>query len=129
MRYPVWTILFLNTRVAAISSLYAAGTLGHLINDSPIGILVLNGRSVVNQFEEMSGVQLKRQLMPEWALRRGISLKVQGYSYDGTIHSLGGVEFGRAVRVLGYNHNIQSSFGVTNIVRASIRRWIAWSSD
>lgn len=118
-----WTDLSRKQKVGLLT--IAGDTLGRLIQDSPISVLVLNGRSVVNQFEELSGTPLSRQLMPAWSLRRGKKLKVLGYAYEGTIRSLGGVEFGRAVRVLGYNHNIQSSFGVTNEVRASIRRWIA----
>jgi hypothetical protein len=41
------------------------------------------------------------------------------------VRALSGVQLGREVLVLGFNHNIQSSFGVTTRVRAAIRQWVA----
>ena len=35
------------------------------------------------------------------------------------------VDLGRDVYILGYNHNIQSSYGVTSSVRTSIQEWIS----
>lgn len=102
----------------------AGDTLGHLLRESPVQILVLNGRSVVRQFEAMSGVELTEREMTGWALRRGGRPVIAGYSYWGRVTQVAGVELARELLVLGYNHNLQSSFGVTNEVRTSIRRWI-----
>jgi hypothetical protein len=38
---------------------------------------------------------------------------------------MAGIDLGRPVLVLGYNHNIQSSFGVTAKVKCAIRKWFA----
>ena len=105
----------------------ASDTLGLVLRDSPIRLLVLNGRSVVERFQTASAIQLKRQSMPAWALPRK-SEEVAGYAYWATISTLSGVSLGRDVAVLGFNHNIQSSFGVTSEVVATIRNWIAWFS-
>lgn len=118
-----WTELSREQRTTLFS--VAGDTLGHLLKDSPVQILVLNGRSVVDQFAEISGVTLKEKEMEGWALRRGGHASIAGYSYKGQASTVAGVELGREILILGYNHNLQSSFGVTNEVRASIRRWIA----
>lgn len=117
-----WTDLTRDQRSTLLS--VAGDTLGQLLKASPVRILVLNGRSVVEQFEEMARVELERQEMPSWSLRRGSKPTVVGYSYKGVVRAMAGVDFERDILVLGFNHNIQSSFGVTNEVRASIRRWI-----
>lgn len=36
---------------------------------------------------------------------------------------LGGIDLGREIRVLGFNHNIQGSRGITSEVRHLIRNW------
>lgn len=99
-------------------------TLGLLLQDSAVRLLVLNGRTVVNHFKEISGVRLDTTLMPEWTLPRRSGDGVKGYAYTGIVEEVAGVRLNRAISVLGYNHNIQSSFGVTNQVKSSIRDWI-----
>jgi hypothetical protein len=37
---------------------------------------------------------------------------------------LSGIRLAEEILVLGYNHNLQSSFGVTNTVIFAIRDWI-----
>lgn len=118
-----WTELSRDEQVQLLE--VAGDTLGHLLRDSPVQILVLNGRSVVRQFEAMSGIELTEREMSGWALRRGGRPVVAGYSYCGRVTQVAGVELDREIRVLGFNHNLQSSFGVTSEVRTSIRRWIA----
>ena len=102
----------------------AGDTLGLLLRDSPVRLLVLNGRSVVANFERAAGVKLHGQVMGEWELRRGSQPNVTGVAYNGAISHLSGVPLRHKLRVIGFNHNIQSSFGVTREVRASIRSWI-----
>jgi hypothetical protein len=100
----------------------AGDTLGILLRDSSVNTLILNGKTVINNFEEIAGVELEKEIMPKWALPR-TGKDVQGVAYRGIIDSICGVDLGRNVLVLGYNHNIQSSFGVTNKVISEIHKW------
>lgn len=102
-------------------------SLGRLVRDSPLRVLVLNGSSVVSQFQKISETTLDASLKPTWKLPRPGGTGVAGYAYCGTITALAGIKLNREVVVLGFNHNIQSSFGVTSAVKASIRRWISRS--
>jgi hypothetical protein len=62
--------------------------------------------------------------MPQWALPRRQQADVAGIAYKGIVREVSGISLGRELLVLGFNHNIQSSFGVTTEVRDAIRRWI-----
>lgn len=118
-----WTAL---TRYQRASLMSAAGdTLGLLLRDSPVRLLVLNGNSVVMQFQEIAGTLLKKRAMRDWSLPRGASSGVTGFAYKGVIRYLSGIRLEREILVLGFNHNIQSSFGVTTRVTTAIQRWIA----
>jgi hypothetical protein len=99
-------------------------TLARLLVDSPVRILVLNGRSVVEELQRLAESPFERREMAGWALRRNGTACIAGIGYKGVLSRLASVDFGREILVLGYNHNLQSSFGVTNEVRDSIRRWI-----
>ena len=107
----------------------AADTLGLLLRDSPVQILILNGQSVVEHFQEIAGVRLDRERMHSWSLPRVPKPDVAGFAYRGFIESLAGVALPRRILVLGYNHNLQSSFGVTSQVIRSIREWISNTLD
>jgi hypothetical protein len=113
------------------SSLLRLGrdALGTVLRDSPVCLLILNGSAVVTQFQEIADVPLARHERRDWSLPRKVCSRVPGYAYSGTIRSLCGVRLGREVRVLGFNHNIQSSFGVTRCVMDSIRDWVASSAE
>lgn len=112
-----------------LSLLHLAGdTLGLLLRDSPVQMLVLNGKSVVQNFEKLTLTKLDQQAIPEWDLPRKSGPDVVGYSYTGMIKEIAGVMLPREIMVLGYNHNIQSSFGVTTRVKSEIRNWIAKSA-
>lgn len=99
--------------------------LASLLQDSTVELLVLNGASVVRQFEEAAGVVLAQEHMPAWDLPRRGSLRVRGIAYTGSVDHIGDVDLGRSVAVAGFNHNIQSSFGVTKRATEAIARWIA----
>ena len=118
-----WTELSNHQRLTLLD--LAGDTLGLLVRESPVRLLVLNGSSVVQQFQAMSGVLLEKQPMYEWSLPRRSSAGVMGFSYMGTAQMLWGIKLKREILVLGFNHNIQSSFGVTTQVMAAIRNWIA----
>ena len=100
-------------------------TLGTILRDSPLEILILNGRSVVGTFATISNWNIESEEMPEWSLHRSSSKAVPGIAYTGFADCVAGVGLGRHVRVLGFNHNLQSSFGMTTDVVSSIRQWVA----
>lgn len=98
--------------------------LGLIVRDSKIEVLILNGQTVINTLCELSDPYFKKLEYSDWELPRKNGSGVKGYAYVGNVSSICGIDIGREVRVLGYNHNIQSSFGVTNKVRQSIQEWI-----
>lgn len=103
----------------------AGDTLGLLLRDSQVEVLIINGRSVVKQFQDISGGCLECQDMPTWSLPRQSTPNVIGVAYKGMIDTVAGIELGRSILVLGFNHNLQSSFGVSTEVIHGIRDWIA----
>ena len=103
----------------------AGDALGLLLRESPIRVLILNGQSVVEKFEEIADIQLNNQEISSWALPRKSTPDVRGIAYFGRIDRFSDIELKNEILVLGFNHNIQSSFGVTNKVIHSIRDWIA----
>jgi hypothetical protein len=105
--------------------LFASDALAYLLRDAPVRVLLLNGRTVVENLQNVAGVTFDRAEMRGWALPRQCGGGVAGYAFRGTITRLAGIDLGRPILVLGYNHNIQSSFGVTAKVRSKIRRWFA----
>lgn len=121
-----WTELTQQQRSSLLA--VAGDTLGLLLRDSPVRVLILNGKSVVDHFQDIAGVCLERQEMPTWSLPRQSKPDVTGIAYRGIVDTLSGIELGHSVLVLGFNHNIQSSFGVTTEVIQAIRAWIAKAS-
>jgi hypothetical protein len=99
--------------------------LASLLRDSKVELLILNGASVVRQFEEVAGVELDRAVNSAWDLPRRGSERVRGVAYTGALDHIGGVDLGRSIAVAGFNHNLQSSFGVTKRATEAIARWLA----
>jgi len=99
-------------------------TLGMLVRDSDVRVLVLNGASVVSNLQKMTSGELMACEMSGWELPRSKGPDVAGYAYKGWVRRIAGVDLGRDILVLGYNHNIQSSFGVTTRVIDAISEWI-----
>ncbi len=118
-----WTELNLRQRLTLLS--IASDTLGLLVRDSPIQILILNGKSVVETLQNLAGIKLEKKEMMEWTLPRQSTRDVRGISYRGITNMISNVQLGRDILVLGYNHNLQSSFGVTKQVTQSIQKWIS----
>jgi hypothetical protein len=118
-----WTELTPQQRLSL--SGVAADALALLLRDSAIEVLVLNGRSVVNQFQTMAGVSLICREMPTWSLRRGAKSDVKGLAFSGIADSVSGIALHRKILVLGFNHNLQSSYGVTTDVVNAIRDWVS----
>ncbi len=103
----------------------AEQTIARVIAYSPLVMLVLNGREVVRQFEFLTGQQLEPAESRAWDLPRRNGQAVTGVAYRATITEIAGIPLGREILVAGYNHNLQSSFGVSATVRAAISEWIA----
>ncbi len=122
-----WTELSSRQRGALLSG--NADALGQLLKNSSVRILILNGQSVVRCFENIAKIELEATQMPDWTLPRTEKPYVRGISYRGIIHSLPGFTLNRSILVLGYNHNLQSSFGVTNQVINAIRHWVTTSTE
>ena len=100
-------------------------TLGLILRDSDVRTLILNGSSVVTWFQSVSDSDLDSEEIPAWSLVRGSSPDVMGVAYKGIAETVSGVRLEREVAVLGFNHNIQGSFGVTTGVVSEIRRWVS----
>ena len=99
-------------------------TLGTIIRDSHIGMLILNGNSVVRQFQSVAGATLQAKEIPAWSLRSHSRNMVKGIAYTGCLSEMSGIKLDRPLRILGFNHNLQSSFGVTSEVVSSIKEWV-----
>jgi len=121
-----WMELTSSQRSALLSA--AGDTLALLLRGSPVRTLILNGRSVVEHFQDIAGVRLERQQMDGWSLRRKSNGDVKGMAYFGDVDALSGIPLGHNICVLGFNHNLQSSFGVTTKAIQSISAWIAQAS-
>jgi hypothetical protein len=63
-----WTELTGSQRSSLLA--VACDTLGLLLRDSQVRVLILNGRSVVERFQDMAGIRLERQQMRGWSLPR-----------------------------------------------------------
>lgn len=100
-------------------------TIGRLVRDSQVRTLILNGQSVIRQFQLLIPDTLKKSQMPNWELSRSRGGNVPGFAYRGIVNHIGGIDLRRQVVVLGYNHNLQSSFGVTKEVVRNIGRWLS----
>jgi hypothetical protein len=96
-----------------------------VLRDSNIRLVVLNGISVVRQFETVAGVELTSEHNPGWDLPRRQNGAVRGIAFSGSIDHIGEVSLGRSIDIVGFNHNLQSSFGVTRRATAAIAEWIA----
>lgn len=118
-----WTELTAYERATLLS--VAADTLALLLRDSPVELLILNGASVVTQFQAIAAGTLDRREMPAWSLPRVSGARVKGVAYSGVVDTLSGIPLGHSIRVVGFNHNLQGTYGVTSAVMEAIRRWIA----
>lgn len=100
-----------------------ARTLALSLRHSTVKTLIMNGASVVRSLETVTDIALASRKMPPWALPRRAK-PVDGIGYWGRTNTIAGIPIGREIFLLGYNHNIQSSFGVTTEVMNSIGEWI-----
>jgi hypothetical protein len=118
-----WTELTSCQRIALLE--FAGDSLGLLLRDSPVRLLILNGAAVVNNLQAIARVRFESKAMDSWTLPRRSGPGVVGIAYRGVVRELAGVKLARPVYILGFNHNLQSSFGVTTTVKTAIRNWLA----
>jgi hypothetical protein len=118
-----WGLLPTTSKVALLHR--AEQAVARVIAYSPLMMLVLNGREVVRQFEFLVGQRLEPAKVRAWDLARHNGQAVAGVAYRAAITEIAGIPLGREILVAGYNHNLQSSFGVSSAVRAAISEWIA----
>ena len=117
-----WTALAPRQRSALLD--LAGDSLAELLRGSAVRVLLLNGQAVVDRFGELTGTRLLAQPMPGWSLPRSTGTRVLGLSYTAVIDTLCDAPLDHPLLVLGYNHNLQSSFGVTSDVVRAIRDWV-----
>lgn len=95
-----------------------------VIESSNIELLILNGRSVAEVTSRSLGIDLDSTHIAKFDLMRTTSTNVIGIGYTGLITKIRNRKINRKIRVLGFNHNIQSSFGITTSVIKNISNWI-----
>ena len=117
-----WSSLRLQERRKLLDS--TSEVLALLISIIPARILVLNGKSVVQAFESLAQCSLEPMPVRSWDLPRAADA-VSGFAYVGSVSDVAGIPLGRSMTVAGFNHNLQSSFGVTSIVIEEIGDWLA----
>ena len=122
-----WNELSSSQRASLLS--LGGDSLGIMLRDSQVRVLILNGSTVVKGFQSVAGLSLEAKEIPAWSLGRRSRAKVRGIAYTGVADSVSGVTLDRPLAVLGFNHNLQSSFGVTMEVMSSIREWIAHTAE
>lgn len=102
-----------------------ANFLGKIIENSEIEIIILNGQTVIDNLIKISNVNLHKEIQDDWRLNRKLSNGVKGFSYSGSLNKIGNIKLKKVIKIYGFNHNIQSSFGVTKKVQSSIRSWLS----
>jgi hypothetical protein len=117
-----WMNLPTKSRTELLS--YYGDVLALLIRQSKFQLIILNGKTVVDGFQKLAGMTLSVIPDERLDLQRKTGRPVRGYFYRGIINNMRGIRLDRRILILGYNHNLQSSFGVTTKVRLLISQWI-----
>ncbi|KPM48332.1 hypothetical protein [Jiulongibacter sediminis] len=94
--------------------------LSQILISSDIGFLVLNGQGVINIFEEVFDITLNKKLDDSISLPRTNNRRVAGYIYEGILN-LEIQDKSKKINVFGFNHNIQSSYGISSKISKEIR--------
>ena len=106
------------------NTLSASGAImGRVLRDAPIRLLILNGNGVLSRFEWLSDVAFREMDMPTWQLS-GVGVhNSEGFAYQGIVDKIGGIDLGRAVAVVGFNHSLLSRYMDVR-VRNAIGQWV-----
>jgi len=102
----------------------SGSTLGCIVRQSSLAVLLLNGSSVVREFEACTRIQFDELRIGGASLPRSSGRNVVGIGFRGVCDEIMGTWLARRVLVIGWNHNIQSSFGVTRSAIESITAWV-----
>ena len=89
----------------------SADTLGQLLRDSSVRILILNGRSVINEFQSTADCRLRENYL------RVSTARV----YQGVIDTLSSIPLGREVHILGFSAYIQRA---SHQDTTAIKQWL-----
>ncbi len=116
--YEKWSALNVKEKKLLLSR--TSSSLGAIIKNSTIGLLILNGRTIVEQLKFISDLELNETCVESLSLKRKTGKNIHGYEYTGKLTHISGIDIGRTIYIYGFNHNIQSSFGVTNKVKDEI---------
>lgn len=95
-----------------------------ILASSNIHTVILNGMGVINRFAKQYNVKLSSQRIVDADLRSETRNAVPAYGYSGILEATGLDDEVRRIRVLGFNHNIQSTFGMTNASIQAISEWL-----
>ena len=98
---------------------------GQLLRDSSIRIVLINGRGAVDLFQRTVGIELRRQRLEAWDQYRMGMVHARGLAFWGRIDKVSGVDLGTEVLAVGFNYNLQTSFGLHGDLTAKIAGWIA----
>lgn len=92
--------------------------LEYLITESYIEVCILNGQGVVDNFQKVFGQLIDKEYVEQWNIKTKNKV-VKGKSYKTVLKAKD-----KKILILGFNHNIQSSFGVSKEIVVSIRGWL-----
>lgn len=92
-----------------------------LLIDTCVTVLALNGAAVARAVGQALGLDLEGRDADDLHLPRRDGT-VPGRWYDATITRVDGHPLGRDLRIVGWNYNLQSSFGVTTQARNAVAR-------
>ncbi len=96
-----------------------------IIKYSKLELLILNGKTVIEMMSDLFNLKYRMEHDESIDLPRKSGNHIRGYFYFSELPFLNSE--GRKIHVIGYNHNIQSSYGVTKEVLNNIRDKISIS--
>lgn len=100
-------------------------TLTQLIERSHIKTIILNGHTIIKYVEALSNIHFEPILNNSLDIPRSNG-RVKGIVYKQHISRIGNKPLGREITLLGYNHNLQSSFGISKQIKDNIKQWLAY---
>ena len=104
-----WDKLSDDRRVQLVDA--SKDTLGSLLRDSSVQVLILNGSDVFNEFQPITDHSLREHPMPNSSAR----------AYTGSINTLAGIPLGREVHILGFSAYIQRA---SHQDTTAIKQWL-----
>lgn len=102
----------------------SSNSLKKVLEASKVNLVILNGKSVIQYFEEIYNISLESKELQSINLKRSSGKDVIGYVVSSSINITLPDGSNRDIRILGFNHNIQSSFGVSSLVKRNISKWL-----